>query len=63
MARKSCNDEESKEKLYCSNRNCPHIECVRHNRNTPFNVLIKRDRFNLDKSGLCDNILFDWNDM
>lgn len=27
---------------YCPNRKCEHVECLRHNKNTPFNVLINR---------------------
>ena len=38
-------------KMYCSNRDCPYFECVRHDRNIPFNVLIKREDF---KIGLAE---------
>lgn len=31
--------------LYCSNMKCPHVECLRHNVNTPYNVIIYRRRF------------------
>ena len=47
-------------KMYCSNRNCPYLECVRHDRNIPFNVLIKREDFKLDKDDNCKHKLLDW---
>ena len=34
-------------KMYCSNRNCSHLECVRHDKNIPFNVLIKRENYDV----------------
>ena len=35
--------KENIERIYCGNRNCPHIDCVRHNKNTHsiFNFLEK----------------------
>lgn len=48
-------------KMYCSNRNCPYLECVRHDKNIPFNVLIKRENYQLDKkNGVCKDKLLDW---
>lgn len=49
-------------KMYCSNRNCSHLECVRHDKNIPFNILIKRENYKLDKNNECQNILLDWGD-
>ena len=43
--------------IYCSQRNCIHTECLRHNVNTPWNVLIKRDKFQVDKDWNCKNII------
>jgi hypothetical protein len=39
--------------IYCSFRNCPYIDCLRHDRNIPFNTLILRDNFKPDKNGNC----------
>lgn len=39
--------------VYCSNRKCPYTECLRHNTNTPWNVLIMRDNFQLNKNLEC----------
>lgn len=39
--------------VYCANWKCPHISCLRHNTNTPFNVEIKRDKYELDKNNKC----------
>lgn len=48
-------------KMYCSNRNCPYLECVRHDKNIPFNVLIKRENYQLDKkNGVCKDKLLEW---
>ena len=47
-------------KMYCSNRDCPYLECVRHDRNIPFNVLIKREDYKLDKDDNCKHKLLDW---
>ena len=35
--------------IYCGNRKCPHTECLRHNVNTPYDVLILRRNFDVDK--------------
>lgn len=45
--------EDSKKFIYCSLRNCIHKDCLRHNVNTPFNVLILRDTFKPDKEWNC----------
>lgn len=39
--------------IYCSQRHCPHRACLRHNINTPFNVIIYRKAFNPDKEWNC----------
>lgn len=49
-------------KMYCSNRNCSHLECVRHDKNIPYNTLIKRENYKLNKDGSCSNMLLDWRD-
>ncbi len=45
--------EVTQEFIYCSLRKCPHTECLRHNANTPWNVLILRRRYNPDKDWNC----------
>lgn len=45
--------------IYCSQRNCPHINCLRHNCNTPWNVLIKRDNFHPNKDWQCKGIVIE----
>lgn len=42
---------------YCGNRNCKHRECLRHNVNTPWNVLIYRSNFETDKNGNCKDMV------
>lgn len=54
--------KESIERIYCGNRNCPHIDCVRHNKNTPFNIQFLRENYDLDKNGECKYKLTDWSD-
>ena len=49
-------NQESKEFVYCGLRKCPHTECLRHNTNTPFNVLILRKNFNPDKEWNCKDM-------
>lgn len=57
--RKKLNKEvdNNKEFVYCSLRKCPHIECLRHNINIPFDILILRDTFNPDKEWNCKDIV------
>ncbi len=45
--------------VYCPNRKCEHIECLRHNRNIPFDVLITRfsDNPKVNKDGKCNEYL------
>lgn len=46
--------------IYCGDRNCPHIECLRHNKNTPFDMLILRsNKFSRDKNGNCKDIVIE----
>lgn len=52
--------DEKKDKIYCSNRTCPFIECVRYYKNIPYNVLILRENYKLDKNGDCSHKLLDW---
>lgn len=49
-------NQESKEFVYCGLRKCPHTECLRHNTNTPFNVLILRRNFNPNKEWNCKDM-------
>ena len=49
-------NKESKEFIYCGLRKCIHTECLRHNVNTPFNVLILRRNFNPDKHWNCKDM-------
>ena len=49
-------NNESNEFVYCGLRKCPHIECLRHNANTPFNILILRKNFNPDKDWNCKDM-------
>lgn len=44
---------------YCPNRKCEHVECLRHNKNAPFNVLINvfLEKPKLDKEGKCKKYL------
>lgn len=48
---------ETNEFIYCGWRHCPHIHCLRHNVNTPFNVIIRRRKFNPDKDWNCKDII------
>ena len=49
-------NNESNEFVYCGLRKCPHIECLRHNTNTSFNVLILRKNFKPDKEWNCKDM-------
>ena len=50
------NNSKSNEFVYCGLRNCIHTECLRHNVNTPFDVLILRRNFNPDKDWNCKDM-------
>ena len=54
--------KENIERIYCGNRNCPYIDCVRHNKNTQSNIQFLRENYKLDKNNECPNILLDWGD-
>lgn len=43
--------------VYCGLRKCPHVECLRHNKNIPFDKLVHRDIFKPDKEWNCKNFL------
>lgn len=47
------NNNNHKEFVYCEFLKCPHTECLRHNKNTPYNVVIYRRKFNPDKEWNC----------
>ena len=42
--------------IYCGLMHCPHRECLRHNVNTPFGVIIYRKNFNPDKDWNCKDM-------
>ena len=46
-----------REFIYCGLRNCPHTECLRHNVNTPWGVIILRKKFSPDKEWDCKDIV------
>lgn len=50
------NNSKSKEFVYCGLRKCIHTECLRHNVNTPFDILILRRNFNPDKDWNCKDM-------
>lgn len=52
--------KEDKTRIYCGNRNCPHLDCVRHDKNIPFNILILRENYDMDKDGICKHKLLNW---
>ena len=51
------NNNDENEFVYCGWRKCPHTDCLRHNVNTPFNVMILRRKFNPDKDWNCKDIV------
>lgn len=58
MKRSIADEKSNKEKfVYCGIRKCPHTECLRHNKNTPFDRLICRDNFNPDKDWNCKEMI------
>ena len=44
---------------YCGQRNCPHTECLRHNVNTPWNVMFYRVNFNPDENWNCKDMVLE----
>lgn len=50
-------NKKEKEFVYCSLRYCPNIQCLRHNKNTPYNVLITRNTFKPDKDWNCKDMV------
>lgn len=52
------NESESNEFVYCGMRKCPHITCLRHNKNTPFGKIVVRKNFTPDTEWNCkDKVL------
>lgn len=45
------------ELVYCEYRKCPHMDCIRHNANTPFNLPIWRRKIAADKDWNCNGYL------
>lgn len=43
--------------IYCGLRKCPHVECLRHDKNIPFDKLVRRDNFKPDKEWNCKDIV------
>ena len=56
--RKVNEEIKTNEFVYCSQRKCIHTECLRHNINTPYNVLIHRKDFMPDKDWNCKYITY-----
>ena len=54
--------KDNSKRIYCGNCNCPYLECVRHDKNIPFNILILRENYILDKNNKCCHRLLDWSD-
>ena len=57
--RKVNEEIKTNEFVYCSQRKCPREECLRHNVNTPWDVLIYRSDFNPDKDWNCKDIVLE----
>ena len=51
---------ENKKRIYFANRNCSHLDCVRHDKNIPFNILILRENYKVDSNGNCKHKLLNW---
>lgn len=45
--------------VYCGLLKCPHIHCLRHHKNAPWNVIIHQRKFNPDKDWHCKDIVED----
>jgi hypothetical protein len=45
--------KEIKNFIFCQNRKCSKTECLRHNVNTPFGIIITRATFS-NKKGRCE---------
>ena len=57
MASKKNTKDKTDKFVYCSQRHCPHLDCLRHDRNIPFNTLVIRDNFKPDKDWNCKDKL------
>ena len=40
--------------VYCDNRQCQNLMCLRRHENAPWNVMIHESRFPLNNDGSCD---------
>lgn len=49
-------NNEEKEFIYCGLRKCPNTHCIRHNVNTPFDIIIRRRNFTPDKDWNCKDM-------
>lgn len=43
--------------IYCSDRKCLNNECLRNYRNMPWNEVVLRQKFDKNKSGVCEGYL------
>lgn len=42
---------------YCSNRKCKDLACLKHWNNAPMNKMVWREKFSLNKNGICNDRL------
>lgn len=59
MSKKIGGRSQSEHFTYCGVRECIHTECLRHNINTPWDVLIYRKDYSPDKNWNCKDIVED----
>lgn len=43
--------------LYCELQKCPHLDCLLHYKNSPFNVIIRVRKFKPDKDWNCNDMV------
>lgn len=49
--------DEYKEFVYCGMRKCPHVECLRHHKNTPWNEPILITKYKPDADWNCKDMI------
>ena len=49
----------TKEYPYCSNRQCEDQMCLRNWKYAPWNILLWRENYTVDKKGICKNKIDD----
>ena len=47
------NNKKEEYPVFCSLRKCPHVECLKHHINAPWNVIIISRKFTPDKDWNC----------